>query len=54
MMIVIYSLSSLVMMAMVSASVELVSNLHKRLEFTNSENMKLLNGMHEGLLIITR
>ena len=30
-----------------------VMSLHEKLEFSNKENVKLLNGMHEGLLILS-
>ena len=29
-----------------------VQQLHAQLEFTNDENVKLLNGMHEGIIIV--
>ena len=29
-----------------------VSQVHEKLHYTNEENMKLLNGMHEGVLIL--
>ena len=31
-----------------------ISQLHAKLEFTNQEHVKLLHGMHEGLLIFNR
>ena len=31
-----------------------ISQLHAQLEFSNEENVKLLDGMHEGLLIFNR
>ena len=31
-----------------------ISQLHEQLEFSNEENVKLLDGMHEGLLIFNR
>lgn len=36
---------------MVSMVIIYISQLHATLEFTNSEHIKLLNGMHEGVLI---
>ena len=29
-----------------------ISTIHEKLHYTNQENMKLLNGMHEGVLIL--
>ena len=29
-----------------------ITEIHERLHFTNEENIKLLNGMHEGVLIL--
>lgn len=31
-----------------------ISELHKEMHTTNTENVKLLNGMHEGLLILSK
>ena len=31
-----------------------ISNLHTKLTTTNVENVKLLDGMHEGLLILSK
>ena len=31
-----------------------ISHVHKKLHFSNVENIKLLNGMHEGVLILTK
>lgn len=31
-----------------------VSQVHEKLHVSNEENMKLLNGMHEGVLILTK
>ena len=31
-----------------------ISEIHEKLHFTNEENIKLLNGMHEGVLILER
>ena len=31
-----------------------ISNVHEKLRLTNEENMKLLNGMHEGILILAK
>ena len=31
-----------------------ISQLHAQLKFSNEENVKLLDGMHEGLLIFNR
>ena len=36
------------------AAIEHVQYLHQRLNFTSMENEKLLNGMHEGLLILNK
>ena len=30
-----------------------ISDVHEKLHFSNEENMKLLNGMHEGILILS-
>ena len=29
-----------------------ITEIHEKLHFTNEENIKLLNGMHEGVLIL--
>lgn len=34
--------------------IQYISQLHASMKLTNQENSKLLNGMHEGLLIVTR
>ena len=39
-------------MALAGAVFEHVSKLYIKLDFVNEENIKLLNGMHEGVLII--
>ena len=31
-----------------------ISQVHEKLHVSNEENMKLLNGMHEGVLILTK
>ena len=31
-----------------------ISDVHEKLHFSNEENMKLLNGMHEGILILSK
>ena len=31
-----------------------VSGVHEQLHFANEENVKLLNGMHEGLIILSK
>ena len=33
---------------------EYISGLHRRMKITNTENMRLLDGMHEGLLIVSK
>ena len=33
--------------------VSYIFKLHESLDFANKEHIKLLNGMHEGLLILT-
>lgn len=35
-------------------SINYISQLHNKLDFANSENVRLLNGMHEGVLIIKK
>lgn len=51
---VLYVTITLLTIAALSALFEHISNLYIRLDFTNSENIKLLNGMHEGLLILSK
>ena len=33
---------------------EYISGLHRRMKITNTENMRLLDGMHEGLLVVSK
>ena len=49
-----YTIMTLLVLATLSATFEQISSLYIRLEFMNSENIKLLNGMHEGLLILSK
>ena len=37
-----------------AAATSYISHLHKKLATTNVENVKLLDGMHEGLLILSK
>lgn len=46
--------ASLLLILSISAFIELTSVLYQRLDFTNKENAKLLNGMHEGLMIFCK
>ena len=49
-----YSLVYSVFCMLLSATLIYVSKLHYKLETVNIENVKLLDGMHEGLLIISK
>ena len=50
----IYAFAALAFILSLSAGIEHVSSLYHRMKFMNQENSKLLNGMHEGLLIISK
>ena len=41
-------------MAAFGALFDHVSKLYMRLDFINEENLKLLNGMHEGVMIMSK
>ena len=34
--------------------IDIMANLHMRLELTNTENIRMLDGMHEGLLVLNK
>ena len=53
-MVTIFGIFSLIFLLSIGAIIEHVSSLYQRLKFTNVENVKLLNGMHEGLLILSK
>ena len=50
----IYSLVYVVFCTLLSATLIYISKLHNKLDTVNVENVKLLDGMHEGLLIISK
>ena len=50
----IYSLVYVVFCTLLSASLIYISKLHNKLDTVNVQNVKLLDGMHEGLLIISK
>ena len=35
------------------AAMDYLDEVHKKLKFTNSENIRLLDGMHEGIMILS-
>lgn len=41
-------------MLLITLTIFYIAQLHQKLEFTNTENVKLLDGMHEGLCIISK
>ena len=49
-----FTIMTLITLAALSAAFEHISSLYIRLDFINDENIKLLNGMHEGLLILSK
>ena len=49
-----YAIITFWIIAAFGAAFEQVSELYTRLDFTNAENIKLLNGMHEGVLILSK
>ena len=51
---ILYAIMTFLIMATVGMAIELVSKLYLRLDFTNAENIKILNGMHEGVLILSK
>ena len=53
-MILVYAAVTCFLMAVLAAIFEHVSQLYMQLDFINEENLKLLNGMHEGVLIISK
>ena len=50
----IYSLGYIFFCTLMSATLIYISKLHNKLDTVNVENVKLLDGMHEGLLIISK
>ena len=50
----IYSLVYVIFCTLISATLIYISKLHNKLDTVNVENVKLLDGMHEGLLIISK
>ena len=34
--------------------IDLIAKLHIRLQQTNADNIRMLNGMHEGLLVLNK
>lgn len=40
--------------SLIFTTINIVSKLWKQLRFANQENMKLLNNMHEGLIILKK
>ena len=53
-MVIVYAIITFFLMAAFGAVFDHVSQLYSRLDFINDENMKLLNGMHEGVLILSK
>ena len=51
---ILYAIIIFLIMATFGVAIELVSELYLRLDFTNAENIKILNGMHEGVLILSK
>ena len=49
-----YAIITIMIMVSLSAAFEYFSSLHIHIAFMNVENDKLLNGMHEGLLILNK
>ena len=49
-----YAIITFLVMALFGVVFELISNLYKQLNFVNEENIKLLNSMHEGVLIMSK
>lgn len=47
-------LAIFVVMASLSIMLLYISQMHSRMKSSNIENSKLLNGMHEGLLIVSK
>ena len=48
------SLGQFVILSMVAMIPLYISTLHQKLKRLNAENINLLDGMHEGLLILTK
>ena len=51
---ILFAIMTFLIMATFGVAIELVSELYLRLDFTNAENIKILNGMHEGVLILSK
>ena len=49
-----YAIITIIIMVTLSAAFEHFSSLHVHIAFMNFENNKLLNGMNEGLLILSK
>ena len=49
-----YAAFAFILMAAFGALFDHVSKLYMRLDFINEENLKLLNGMHEGVMIMSK
>ena len=49
-----YAIATFLVMALFGVVFEHVSNLYMQLNFVNEENIKLLNGMNEGVLIMSK
>ena len=49
-----YAIITFLFMALAGAVFEHISKLYMKLDFVNEENIKLLNGMHEGVLIMSK
>ena len=47
------TLGNFLIISMVAMISHYISSLHQRLKRVNAENISLLNGMHEGLLILS-
>ena len=50
----VFAILSLLYMAAFRAFIQYVNQLNLSLKLTNSENVKLLNNMHEGLMILSK
>ena len=48
------TLAQIVVLSMVAMVPVYISTLHQKLKRLNAENINLLDGMHEGLLILTK
>ena len=49
-----YAIITFLFMVLAGAVFEHISKLYMKLDFVNEENIKLLNGMHEGVLIMSK